>query len=453
MNKVAGRFIPLNIFQIFDLINYSTMNLKKLMPLIILLVFSVFINGQSLKQGDNKSVLKAGMAKTDITPVIPVKLYGYAARKTYSEGVHDPISARVIVFENNGKRLLLVSTDIGSYGSDVFETLNRAITDKFGFKESEIFLSTIHSHSSPVLSINPQTGDSNNIKYTESFQKKLLDAIAEAISDIKPVIAGAGRGSSPVGANRREMRPDGSVTLGRNPQGITDKEVLVMKIATPDGNPVGALYDYATHSTSMGPRNMLVSGDVLGLSAQFVEKILGKDVISPVFAGASGNIDPWYRVLPEFNNEPGWIPEPVLLGTMLGEEVVHVFRKIQDMNLSGEITTSFAILECPRKNMPDNNNLPVQPSTVPVHITAARIGNDIAFIGFNVEMLTEIGMEIKAGSPYKHTFVITHCNGASGYLVPAELYKEGGYEVETTRFAIGSSDMIVKKALRMLYDL
>jgi hypothetical protein len=107
---------------------------------------------------------------------------------------------------------------------------------------------------------------------------------------LQPVMAGAGKGSSPVGANRREMRPDGSITLGRNPEGITDKEVLVMKLATPDGKPVGALYDYATHSTSLGPRNMLISGDVLGLSAQFVEKILGKDVIAPVFTGASGNM-------------------------------------------------------------------------------------------------------------------------------------------------------------------
>ena len=83
----------------------------------------------------------------------------------------------------------------------------------------------------------------------------------------------------------------------------------------------------------------------------------------------------------------------------------------------------------------------------------ASIGDDVAFVGFNVEMLTEIGMEIKKGSPFKHTFIITHCNGASGYLAPAELYKEGGYEVTSSRFEIGSSDMVVKKSLRMLYDL
>ncbi|HOS72043.1 MAG TPA: neutral/alkaline non-lysosomal ceramidase N-terminal domain-containing protein [Bacteroidales bacterium] len=429
------------------------MKIKRLLPLTVLLIFSVSLCGQGLQQAKSGSLLRAGTARTDITPALPVKLYGYASRKTYSEGVHDPLSARVVVFENNGRRLLLVSTDIGSYGNEVYHTIRKAITDRFGFSESEIFLSTIHTHSSPTLTVNSQTGDPNNIEYTKFLQERLLAAIDEAIRDLRPVTAGAGKGSSPVGANRREMQADGSIKLGRNPEGITDKEVVVMKIATPDGRPLAALYDYATHSTSLGPRNMLVSGDVLGLSAQFVEKILGKDVIAPVFTGASGNIDPWYRVLPEFSSEPGWIPEPVLLGNLLGVEVVHVFRGIRETDLTGDISTDFAILECPRKITAEAPSGTDQPSVVPVHITAARIGKDVAFIGFNVEMLTEIGMEIKAGSPFRYTFIITHCNGSAGYLAPAGLYKEGGYEVESSRFAIGSSDMVVKKALRMLYDL
>lgn len=429
------------------------MNLKKLFSLFTILTVSVVLFGQLPKQEVNKGVLKAGFSRADITPSIPVKLYGYASRKTYSEGIHDPLSARAAVFGNNGKKILIVSTDIGSYPKDVFPVFQKAIMDMFGLKESEIFLSTIHSHSSPVLSLNPETGDPNNIQYTKSLQDKLLTLVGEAIKNMKPVVAGAGKGSSPVGANRREMLPDGSITLGRNPYGITDKEVLVLKISEPDGKPIGALFDYATHSTSLGPANMLISGDVLGLSAQFTEKILGNDVVTPVFAGASGNIDPWYRVLPSFNNEPGWIPEPVLLGTLLGEEVVHVFRKIKDMDGTMEIASGYEILECPAKITVENKALPEAPATVPVSITVARIGKDIAFVAFSVEMLTEIGMEIKAGSPFRNTFVITHCNGASGYLVPEELYKEGGYEVSTTRFQIGSSDMVVKKALRMLYDL
>jgi len=274
------------------------------------------------------------------------------------------------------------------------------------------------------------------------------------VNDLKPVQAGAGVGYSPVGSNRREMRSDGTITLGRNPYGVTDKEVVVLKISTPDGNAMGALFDYATHSTSLGPRNMLVSGDVLGLSAQFVEKILGNDIVTPVFAGASGNIDPWYRVLPEFNMEPGWIPEPVLLGTLLGEEVVTVFRNITGNVKGDDINTAFKTIQCQRRKTEESGQAATaQPETIPVNITAARIGNDVAFIGFNVEMLTEIGMKIKAGSPFRHTFVITHCNGSSGYLPPAELYKEGGYEVTSTRFDIGSAEKVIKEALRMLYDL
>jgi len=432
------------------------MNSKKLFLAFAAFFFCLFLTGQSGKSEGKGEVLRAGIAKIDITPDNPVKLYGYSSRKTLSEGVHDPLFARAVVFENNGKKVVLVSSDLGSYGGEVFLTIQKSILDKFNLKESELFLSAIHSHSSPVLSLNKENGDPNNIQYTEALNKMLLTVIGEALKNLKPVHTGIGVGFSPVGSNRREMKPDGSITLGRNPYGPTDKEVLVMKIATPDGKPVGALFDYATHSTSLGARNMQISGDVLGLSAQFVEKILGKEVVTPVFAGASGNIDPWYRVLPEFNTEPGWIPEPVLLGTLLGEEVVHVFRGIKVVSPGGEISTSFTTLECPRRKIEENINKPteeVQSTTVPVNITVARIGDDVAFVGFNVEMLTEIGMEIKSGSPYKHTFVITHCNGSSGYLPPAELYKEGGYEISSTRFEIGSSDMVVKKALRMLYDL
>jgi neutral ceramidase len=433
------------------------MNSKQLFLFLTALFSFLLLFGQAQKPEKSGGVLRAGIAKTDITPEIPVMLYGYASRKTPSEGVHDPLSARAIAFENGGKKFVLISSDLGSYGREVFPAIQKSILEKYNLKESELFLSTVHSHSSPILSLDKEKGNPNNIQYTETLNKRLVNLVGEALKNLKPVQTGIGVGSSNAGSNRREMRPDGSITLGRNPNGPSDKEVLVMKIAGTDGTTLGAVYDYATHATSLGPSNMLISGDVLGLSAQFVENILGQNVVSPVFAGASGNIDPWFRVLPGFNTEPGWIPEPVLLGTLLGEEVVTVFRKIKEVKAGGEISSSFTTLECPRRKRPDDPSRPPSPesqsTTVPVNITAAKIGTDVAFIGFNVEMLTEIGMAIKAGSPYKYTFVITHCNGSSGYLPPAELYKEGGYEVNSTNFEIGSAEMVIKKALRMLYDL
>jgi hypothetical protein len=432
------------------------MNTKKLILVPIVIFMGLYITGQTSIPEKKQGILRAGIAKTDITPDSPVMLYGYESRKTPSEGIHDPLSARAVVFENNGRKLVLVSADLGSFGEEVFTVIQKSILDKFHLSESELFLSAIHSHSVPVLSLDNETGDPNNIEYTEILNRKLLSVIGEAFDNLNPVNTGLGMGSSPVGSNRREMKPDGSIALGRNPYGPADKEVLVMKIATTEGTTVGAIFDYATHATSLGPGNMLVSGDVLGLSEQFVERILGNHVVAPVFAGASGDIDPWYRVLPEFNAEPGWIPEPVLLGTLLGEEVIHVFRDINELHPGGEIHTSLATIACPRRKMDENNDSTKeadQQSTIPVRIAVASIGEDVAFVGFNVEMLTEIGMAIKAASPFKHTFIITHCNGASGYLAPAKLYKEGGYEIRSTHFEIGSADKVVRETLGMLYKL
>ena len=432
------------------------MRSKSLYLLIAAVCIFFSVSGQTDKSAAGSGVLRAGIARIDITPDFPVMLYGYASRKTPSAGIHDRLYARAVAFENNGRRLVMVSSDIGSYTDTLYAVIKKSIMEKYGLKDSEFFLAAIHSHSSPVVSLDPKRMGESNIRYTKDLQQKLLTLVGDAIKNMKPVNTGAGVGYSPVGSNRREMASDGSIVLGRNPYGPTDKEVLVFKMTDAGGKPVGAIFDYATHATSLGPDNYQISGDVLGISEQFVEQILGKDVVSQVFAGASGNIDPWYRILPTFNTENGWIPETVLLGTLLGEEVVHVFGDIQTSEQGGEINSAIETIECPRKKLDEKDEeLPAldQQKTVPVTITAAHIGKDVAFIGFNVEMLTEIGMAIKAGSPFKHTFIITHCNGSSGYLPLSSLYKEGGYEIKSTHFAIGSDDIVVKKALRMLYDL
>jgi hypothetical protein len=87
-----------------------------------------------------------------------------------------------------------------------------------------------------------------------------------------------------------------------------------------------------------------------------------------------------------------------------------------------------------------------------MNISVARIG-DIAFVGLGGEVLTEIGIAIKAGSPCRYTFVITHCNGAAGYLAPGDLHVEGGYEVRSSAFAPQAADIVIRRSLHMLHNL
>jgi len=428
---------------------------QRITAIVIVLLISFTLAVYPSGAAANEGTLRAGTARIDITPEKPVKMSGYGARTALSEAVHDPLSARVVAFENNGERLVLVSSDLLGYYGGTAEHFRKVILSELELKPGELFLSAIHTHDGPTLTIDKEKGHPNNLEYTENLQAGLIEVIRKAMKNTGPVHTGAGVGYSPVGANRRELQFDSSgnssIRLGRNPYGPTDKEVLVMKLAKPDGAVVASLFDYATHATCLGGRNLTVSGDVLGLAEQFVEKILGEPVIAPAFAGASGNIDPWFRVLDGFNTEPGWIPEPVLLGTLLGEEVVHVYRDIENLSAGGEIKSAFVTLELPGKARGELEIKKDCPPT-PYNITVAKVG-DIAFVGLGGEVLTEIGMSIKAASPYKHTFVITHCNGAAGYLPPEHLYVEGGYEISTSPFAPKAADMVVKQAVKMLHEL
>ncbi|MBN1505610.1 MAG: neutral/alkaline non-lysosomal ceramidase N-terminal domain-containing protein [Sedimentisphaerales bacterium] len=401
--------------------------------------------------------LRAGAARIDVTPDKPVTLSGYGSRKGLSTGVHDPLSARALAFEAAGKRLVLVSIDIIGFYGGTDEYLRSALLKEFCLQPSELFLCAIHTHAAPSPTIDREHGNASNVEYMESLRGRLLDVVRRALDAMQPAGIGLGVGYCPVGSNRRELRVsdrgESSIVLGRNPYGPTDKEVLVMKVARPDGTPVAVAFDYATHGTSLGYDNYTISGDVPGLAEQFVEKILGSDVVAPAFIGASGNIDPWYRVLPGFNTEPGWVPEPVLLGTFLGEEVVHVYRDIKQTRPADRVATNLVTLQLPAKPGDDvpADRSPNSP-TFPFVITVARVG-DVAFVGLGGEVLTEIGLAIKAGSPCEHTFVITHCNGAAGYLAPKELHVQGGYEVKSSHFAPKAADIVTRESIRMLHDL
>jgi len=428
-------------------------HIVKLINAIVIVLVTSFSLGVCAAASEGS--LRAGTARIDITPEKPVKMSGYGARTALSEDVHDPLSARVVAFENDSERLVLVSSDLLGYYGGTAEQFRKVILSKFELKPGELFLSAIHTHDGPTLTIDKEKGHPNNLEYTKNLEGRLMEVIGKALKNTVPVHIGAGVGYSPVGVNRRELQFDSSgnsrIRLGRNPYGPTDKEVLVMKLAKTDGAVMASLFDYATHATCLGGRNLTISGDVLGLAEQFVEKILGEQVIAPAFAGASGNIDPWFRVLPGFNTEPDWIPEPVLLGTLLGEEVVHVFRDIGKLSAAGDIGASFVTLELPGKK---KGELEMKKDCPPSQfsITAAKVG-DIGFVGLGGEVLTEIGMSIKAASPFKYTFVITHCNGAAGYLPPEHLYIEGGYEISSSPFSPKAAEMVVKQAVKMLHEL
>jgi neutral ceramidase len=414
------------------------------------------------------AMLWAGTAKIDITPAKPVLLGGYASRRNLSQGAHDPISARVVAFEQDGKRLVLVSTDILGFYGGTAASMRKAILGGCGLQPSELFLAAIHTHSAPIITLGDKV-HANNVEYTKWLEGRLVAAVHEALAHTAAAQIAVGSGSSSVGANRRENVKDAAgriqVVLGRNPDALTDREVQVVRVLRADKGDVAAVvFAYATHSTAMGPGNYLVSGDVHGLAAQFLEKYLENGVVAPAFAGASGNIDPWFRVLPKLHTEKGWVPEAVLLGTMLGEEAVHVLdgmnqpghngpiKKVPSRSArGGAIKTAFKTLSLPLKQRGKSDSA-ADGESPEFNITVGRIG-DVAVVGLGGEVFNEIGKAIKSASPFPHTMIITHCNGTAGYLPTKDAYPQGGYEVQSSLFGPEAADEVVKETVHLLRGL
>ena len=399
--------------------------------------------------------LRAGLSKIDITPTEPVRMAGYESRKEPSKGVHDPLGARALVLEKDGQHLALVSIDSLGFYNDTAEPLRQAIVDGCQLKTSEVFLCAIHTHSAPTLGLEQDKLPPSNVAYTKDLQRKLVEVVQTALKALEPVQCSICFGSSPVGVNRREVVQESptqtKIVLGRNPWKMMDREVQVLKVArSGQSEPAGALFVYETHSTSLGPRNYLISGDIHGIAEQFLENYFGKNVVAPGFAGASGNVDPWVRVLPDFRTNNGWIPEPVLMGTSLGEEVARVLEGTQTPLTNSVIRSAMKTALLPAK--PRTDSAGPASSTASVNITVARLG-DIAFVGWGGEVFNEIGQTVKAGSPFQRTFVLTHCNGAAGYLPTRESYPEGGYEVQSSAFGAGAAEALADETLKMLREL
>jgi hypothetical protein len=380
---------------------------------------------------------------------------GYESRKDPSQGVHDPLGARALVLEKDGQHLALVSIDNLGFYNDTAGPLRKAILEACQLKPSELFLCAIHTHSAPIMTLDPEKVGPANVEYTKTLQGKLVEVVSAALKRLEPVQASIGFGSSPVGVNRREVVQESAtksrVVLGRNPWRITDREVQVLKLVGSDQSQLaGVLFAYATHSTSLGAKNYLISGDIHGIAEQFLENYYDHDVVAPGFAGASGNIDPWVRVLPDFRTNNGWLPEPVLMGTLLGEEVARVLEGNQTTLTNSAIRNLLKTVALPAKE-PSDTQAPTN-STASLNITVGRLG-EIAFVGWGGEVFNEVGLLVKRNSPFSHTFVLTHCNGAAGYLPTRESYPDGGYEVQSSKFGPGAAEALAQETLTMLREL
>lgn len=414
----------------------------------------------------NASTLFAGVARRVITPPKGIFLIGYGDRTKGNIGVHDDLTATALVLDDGATRVTIVALDM--------LTINEFIVDRVRARliPTEVLLCCSHTHSGPIAYADEKSPQKNQ-EYINSLVDHIVEAVQDAQSNLLPARLEYSRGEANVGINRREKMPDGHMEIGRNPNGARDKSVQVVSVladsgrrkSDKEGTRLATLVNYACHGTVLGPDNLLLSADWIGVMRQKVESELGG--LTLFLQGAAANINPdmyWEdaRAFEKVTEQGLGVANAVLAATnsrseKMREVPIHIERVEAWMP-----TETRAVTSHPPKNyskpllamahMPAfmavfadpllNQRYPWKPVieskdgfwSVPMRINAVRIG-DLALVTFGAETFTEIGMKVKSASPSAHTLFASVSDGCISYLHTEASHAEGGYEVDVAPLA------------------
>ena len=94
------------------------------------------------------------------------------------------------------------------------------------------------------------------------------------------------------------------------------------------------------------------------------------------------------------------------------------------------------------------------PMELRVPLQAFRIG-ELGIAATPIETFVEVGLEIKAKTPFAKSFTISIANGAYGYMPTAEQHKLGGYEswLGTNRVEPQAAPKMIVRLLAMMQEM
>jgi neutral ceramidase len=439
--------------------------------------------------------LQAGVAVADITPPVPWRMSGYFNERV-STGVKDPLHAKAIVLRQGDVSAALVFCDLVGIPRDVSRRARSEASQATGIPADAIAVAATHSHTGPLFfgplrdelrqrSIKRRGSDPlESLDYSAELAAKISAAIVEANSKLQPVELSAGYAREErLAFNRRFHMRDGSVRFNpgqQNPDivraaGPIDPQVGILSLkGQGEDRPFAAVVAYALHlDTTSGTE---YSADYPRFLEDSLRKTFGKEFVALFAAGTCGDIN-------HIDVKTKGTRRPEEIGAMLVEPVVgalstEALSPVAQPSLAVRSTTVDAPLQTysaeeiarARENMEliGENRLPFleevkaysitavqcyQRPSVPLEVQAFRLSNDAAIVTLPAEIFVELGLAIKAGSPFKTTLVVELTNDSLGYIPTKKAFAEGSYETVNSRVQPGTGEALVDAAVRLLKEL
>ncbi|QDU05003.1 hypothetical protein V6x_47360 [Gimesia chilikensis] len=428
--------------------------------------------------------VKVGFAERDITPEIGMEQPG-GYGKSFHRSFHDPCKTRAAVFDNGTNVVAVVSLDALFIRRVTVDEIRERVEAKCKIPANSILLHATHSHSSgPMGMILPgeydhaskfvqelayEKSSTADTAYLETVVDQSVEAICEAYNKRSASECGAGVGiEEQVAFNRRFFMRNGlTFTHPRpgnpdivKPAGPVDPEVGVIGVWDEQGQLKGCIVNFVCHATT-NPGG--ISANYIYYVEQVIRGVFGKDVMLVFLAGASGDVTQVDN-LSKYQRRPSE-ESARFVGGRIGAEAVKVLLSMPRGNFK-TIASKVKMLEIPRRKPtpehvaeavevvkagPAKSNATdwvfaketvlldarlQQEPVAKVEVQAIQIG-PVVLLTDPAEFFCQLGLDIKAGSPFPITFPVSLANGCVGYVPTKEAFDKngGGYETRLTSYS------------------
>ncbi len=246
---------------------------------------------------ENNTLFNIGVGIDDITgPAAEQGMMGYAMIQQQTAGLHSRLWARAFVIESpcNGKRLVLVSADLGQLFQGVKLQVIKELKKRFGerYRAENVILSATHQHSGPggystYTLYNLSTFGFNRANFN-AIVDGIVGAIQRADQNITPGHIRIARGDVQGASFNRS--PTAYALNPRDEQARfasnVDTEMTLLRFEHLDGTPIGLINWFPVHGVSMNNKNHLINGDNKGYAAYLFERDWQSDYGPHAFVAA-----------------------------------------------------------------------------------------------------------------------------------------------------------------------
>lgn len=357
-----------------------------------------------------------------------------------SVGQRDVLAARALVLERDGRRLTWLTLDVVA----VDRATTGAIAARLGAGIGTLLVSASHTHSGPGGYVDSAVA---GMLTMDRFDPVVREAIVAAAA---AAVRSAELTRAP--AQVAFARIDGPRIIASRLGQPLDHELGVLAVRRPSGIPVAAVWNFGIHGTMLGGRNLELSGDVVGVASQLVEKQLGAPAL--FVAGALGDVSPAQHGASALATVAATLAGAVLEGWRTAVPLARTTLTTRTMALALP-APRLSLRNCmggwvPRAMTVRLGSMFPRETT----LTAVALG-DLAWVAIPGELQTALGRRLKTQGReiFGDVFIAGVSNEYLGYFVTPTDSERPAYITCASVYAADTGAALAERAIDLLYEL